>query len=592
MVDFANPLGWYAFLALIPFLIIYLIRPRPQDKTIPSLMFLMKSPGMKRRSSFFRNFLKNILFLIQLLALLGLASAVMAPYTEMPINVSSEDSVIIVDVSASMQTEEGRSSRFERAVEEADSHFGSRTSLILAGNVPYIALEKGSQGDAADILDTVEPTDSLSNIGDAMLTSKEILGRGGKVTVISDFIQTHGPDMLVAKRSLTSSETAVEFVDISEEAKNVGIIGFVPGRYRSVARIKNFNKEPAELGIRLVQWGSTKYSEETTIEPESVEVFEFETLPGRSQLEISVSDEDDDLEVDNMIYIGSPNKKRMSVLLITNNPQSYLKTALESSKVIQLETAEPPIIPRIDHDVIIMDQVLRDEMITGTFREIAARVQNGTSFIIKAQDNLMDFTRLDTNSLSPASLSGIANDTEVHVRIYNQFTKDIDFRPTRRHFTAAALNQSIVVAAADDDSPLIAFKEFGAGKTVYYGIFDEDSEFVNIPSYPIFWENLISFLTETEDVRDYNRLIEENPLIVETGFHDADGKVAAFNLVNEKESSVNKGRKEQKLKEDTAEFAVEESAGTKRLPLDTYLLIAVCIILLAEIVYVKMRGDL
>ena len=74
-----NPLGWYAFLALIPFILIYLIRPKTLTQTIPSLMFFMKEQKKAKAFSFLQRLLNNILFILQLLAILLLAFALLNP---------------------------------------------------------------------------------------------------------------------------------------------------------------------------------------------------------------------------------------------------------------------------------------------------------------------------------------------------------------------------------------------------------------------------------------------------------------------------------------------------------------------------------
>ena len=67
---FENSIGVYAFLSLIPFLIIYLIRPKPKSMEIPSLMFFMKARSVDKHRSFFRLLSVDWIFWLQLLALL------------------------------------------------------------------------------------------------------------------------------------------------------------------------------------------------------------------------------------------------------------------------------------------------------------------------------------------------------------------------------------------------------------------------------------------------------------------------------------------------------------------------------------------
>src|SRR3989338_6103229 len=100
---FANPVGLLAFLSLIPLIIIYLIRPKPQKQAFPSLAFLMSQKRDKAMSSFLSSFFNDPLFLLQLLALIILSASVAYPYVMKSESEVAKDVVIILDASASMQ---------------------------------------------------------------------------------------------------------------------------------------------------------------------------------------------------------------------------------------------------------------------------------------------------------------------------------------------------------------------------------------------------------------------------------------------------------------------------------------------------------
>ena len=148
---FENQIGLWALLSLVPFIIIYLRRPRPQDKVIPSLMFLIKDKKTSQKYSFFRKLIHNLLFLLQLLALLLLSVSVAAPFVRVPYDVTLENTVLIIDSSGSMQAEE-KGMRFEKAIKEAKKVLSGKNSIILAENIPLIALEDESTDVALDIL--------------------------------------------------------------------------------------------------------------------------------------------------------------------------------------------------------------------------------------------------------------------------------------------------------------------------------------------------------------------------------------------------------------------------------------------------------
>ena len=76
-MQFINEAGLYALLSIIPLIIIYLLRPRAKKIKIPSVMFLLDIEK-KKRLNIFRKFLKDPLFLIQLLALIIISLAIAA----------------------------------------------------------------------------------------------------------------------------------------------------------------------------------------------------------------------------------------------------------------------------------------------------------------------------------------------------------------------------------------------------------------------------------------------------------------------------------------------------------------------------------
>src|SRR3989344_5097856 len=98
----ASQIGLWSFLALVPFIILYLIRPKPKEMTLPSLMFLLKLKGSTAKTSFLKNILKDLLFLLQLLALCLLALSVADPFTEVSKLVSTTNVALVIDTSASM----------------------------------------------------------------------------------------------------------------------------------------------------------------------------------------------------------------------------------------------------------------------------------------------------------------------------------------------------------------------------------------------------------------------------------------------------------------------------------------------------------
>ena len=363
---FENTAGFLALLSLIPFIILYLRRPKPQDRIIPSLMFILQNKKTSRQSDLLRKFLTNLLFFIQLLALIALSIAAAEPVAKVPYDVSLENTVVVLDASASMQAEEGGKTRFDMALGEAKSKLSGKNSIILAENIALIILEDEDEKTAASILDTITPKATTTNLGDAMLLAKDILqDRPGRIAVISDFNNVDGPDLLAVKKAIGSDEIIVDFADVSNDAENAGIVNMDVNKNSIKVFVRNFNSAGKQIKLKLLK-DDKVIAESGSIEvlPNSVESFLFDdTPPGISMIKLEPGD---DLDVDNVAYISAPSKKKVNVLLMTNGIDTNLENALLSSRDTELNVVNPPVmtvstkgqrIEPFEHDVIVVHSI-------------------------------------------------------------------------------------------------------------------------------------------------------------------------------------------------------------------------------------------
>ncbi len=582
-VQFANQLGWYAFISLFILVILYLMRPRPVERNMPSLMFFMREKGFAKKAAFFKRLLNNILFLIQLLALAALSFVLTAPYTTVFGSQAIEKTAIVLDTSASMQAV----NRFPAAIDAARKSLHGDASIVFAQNVPLLALEDGNREEAEKVLSSAKPGDTTTNIGDAILLAGDVMkGKTGKVVVISDFIYTEGPDPNVAKRVLLSKGIPVEFVNVGGKASNAGITDLFLGKSTTKAIVKNYDGEQKTLTLSIISEQGTKQIIKNVL-PKSVETFDFATPSGSTELRIM---EKDDFDADNHAYISAPSSRKIKVLLITNAEKSYLKTALQSSQDIQLATAAPPVIPSLDYDILIVHKVSPGLILPDFYQEALKKVRNGSSLIIAAQEN----TESIGGGLLPVQIGSELNSTKVAARIINKFTSDVDFGTAFRYYNSTP-KAGVVVVADADGAAMLAIKDEGFGRIIYYGILDDFSDFKTTVSYPIFWNKLIGFLTETEDLNDYNfrtgRVVSEanRQYLDKAGFYVLGTKKVSASLLSEKESDV--GKEADKLLEEEKRLEAKGAQEKRDVKFEQYLLIAAFLLMLAELLYVKWRGD-
>jgi len=612
---FLEPIWLYALLLMIPFILLYLIRPKPKQKVIPTLMFLFKDLGRDKKMTFFRRLIHDLLFLFQFFALLLILASVAKPYIDVTKESMFKNTVLVVDVSASMKAGYDGETRFEDAVEAAEKNLGTVNTLIIAKKTPEVALVDESPGKVREYLGRLEPTDTPTNLYEAISTAGGYAKDNSRVVVISDFIDTETDTGLdTAKKTLEAQGIKVDFIRVFEPVNNVGIVDLIIDNDKTSAVIKNFNSQAVEVNVKV-----NSLEETINISANSQEVFTFSTPPGTSKIEIEAKGIKDGFESDNVAYTSAPKDIAKRVLLITNNanPQkTYLFNAFDVMKKMDITVAIPPKIPDLSgYDIYVFKDINPNLVLPGTYAGVKKEVEkNGRAAIIVAQSDLL---AVDYMGLIPL----VFNDTiksqgsNIIAGSSESLTSNIDFGITKKYFMARSVEgiKTIIIAAADENTPLITFNTLGLGKSFFYGILDEDKEadagFAKSPAYFVFWKRVVDLATNTPSLKNLNyqtgnvlsfgeeqtiqtpdgRITTKSLSLENAGLYTFNDRVIAINLIDEKESDVsNKGSI------DEQGFAQSGLKFQEKIPyelIDYFIVIAI-LILIAEFLYIKLRGDL
>ena len=136
-MELLNPWGLLALLTVPLFIALYLLKQKHKEVRVPSLLLWNKTKNLMEARSPWQKLRKNLLFILQLLALLLLIFAFTRPVISGE-NIYDE-TIVIIDSSASMQSEDmDGQTRFEYSLgktrEMAEKmQNGNAMSLILAG---------------------------------------------------------------------------------------------------------------------------------------------------------------------------------------------------------------------------------------------------------------------------------------------------------------------------------------------------------------------------------------------------------------------------------------------------------------------------
>ncbi len=593
MFGILSKIGLYAFLSLIPLIIVYLIKPRPKRMKMPSLMFFVKQNKRKHKNVFSRFLFKDYLFLIQLIILILLCASIVRPFFIVDHDITSKNTVVVFDVSASMQTYENGKMRFEIGLDKVKDALGGKNTLILAGSTPRIVLNSESSNSVKKYLAELSPTESGSNLAEAILMAGELLvGKDGRVVVVSDFVDTFNNDPFVAKSVLESKGVVVDFVRVGGEAKNVGIVTMNLDQEYGSLTIKNYNSEDAFVKVTL-----NENAVEMNVPAEAVKTFTFSLPPGKTEIKLLVEEGMDDFYVDNYVYVSTPNIESVNVLLVNNGVSKYLYNALNAIPKVNVELSEPPVIKEGDYDIYILQNILQSEFLIGSFEELTEKGK----VIVYAQEDLVS---QNYYGLLPVQIEGVVQEsTSLELGTVIGLEDGVNFGGVNYYFATTPKDGTVSLLTAAG-SPVIAKQN----EVLYYGILDEYSDFKLSPSYPIFWSNLIEHLMEIKDLTLLNKqsgtslflnelLVVKTPSTTQetnkldldyTGFYEVNGDIIGVNLLDEQESSVT--FMENKDFSKVADLkGIKEKRNFELSLILVYILLG---LLVFELFYVKLRGEI
>jgi hypothetical protein len=589
------------FWILVPFFILYLIKPKPINQTIPSLMFLMQDKGRAFRNSFLRYLYRDFVFFLQLLILLLLVAAACQPFINVNKTTLLSNTVIVLDASASMQTDDGR---WEDALDLARESLSRQNTIILVGNRPIIAGAEVTRDEADEILSSLEPLDTETNLYAAVIAAREYAtDADSTVLVISDFRNTDvQQDYSAALATIQATGAIVRIEQVGGAAQNVGIVSLDAKEDKTRVGITNFNAEATAVTLKA---GSLEQT--VPLGAGSTDYVTINTPAGVTEVTIDASD---DFELDNKAYLANNPNLDVRMLIITNDndvresPFWYALQSINDKTPLELsiEVASPPTLVDIDHDIIVFYHVDSTLLVQRTVRETAAAVRGGSAAIIMYQDDLFG---INFEGMLPYEYVARGGASGVTPGDLSPIVQDIEFGDVQQYFILKGSSRVLAQATADD-SPIIGLIPYGGGRVLYYGIDDDTSTFPLEPYYPVFWKRALDELGGRVSIADLNqptgaRLlgVTEKPSEVPgdlefQGFLDKQGiyvfsdRAVAANLLNQEESRV----AVEPLSEDLSESLQLGAADNKKQKELTSLFILVALaLLLLELFIVKFRGD-
>jgi hypothetical protein len=593
---FLRPIGLAALVAAVPLIILYLVRPEPEQLRLPTVRFLSESEGRDETNPVLERLQRNLLLVIQLLALVALAAALATPYVLVDESQVVEETVIVVDASASMQTQVDGTTRFARASTAAADAITQTTSVVVAGRETDVALRDGTRDAAASTIRGLEPTDAPGDLEAAITQATALAGEGARIVVASDFAGTGWESAVEAARAQELRVALQQFAGGGDD--NVGITDLAFAGQEVTVTVTNSGNDSVERTLSLGDQSRT-----LTLDGGDVATATFGVPAGGAEATLSPGDS---FPVDDTAYVAAPQDATVDTLLVTNDRNRYLATALDVVAAVETDVVNPPA-PEAnagEYDVVVFSNVAPERLLGGTVEGAGQAVASGGGVAIQAQENM---GAVDYGDLALLSPDGVGESPSVQVTGTDPLTAGISFPPPERYLTGQGSGQTLV--ATGDGTPLIATQERENGRVLYYGYIQNSSAFKFNYQYPVFWKRAVYYLADRKALATLNRRTDDQLRFAaeteirtpdgtvmrttyefaETGWYIADGDRYGVSLVSPSESAVTAPSLSA-----SGSRAPEARTETRRLPdpITEWVALAALLVGLLELGYLKRRGDI
>lgn len=309
-MNWLNPgMAWW--LLLVPALVaLYMFRPRPTRKVIPSLRLWRDLPEVTRPRLRLRKPPLSLLLLLQALLLVAGAFALMQPAMATP---QGRQMVILLDASGSMQTVDSAGTRFEQALAQARNVADSmrlqdRTTLLWVGANITTLCSACNQGDLRDAISKARPGAGAADMTSALNLAQGLAARSPQGSVQTVVI-SDGAFGAIAEGDIP---TAVRFIQVGSRENNVAITTLSARQppdgspsYSAFARIDNLGGSQASIEVTSYADTIPQPARRLNIQAGGYAELIWQLSPGTARFTVNISP-NDALPADNSAALFLP----------------------------------------------------------------------------------------------------------------------------------------------------------------------------------------------------------------------------------------------------------------------------------------------
>jgi len=370
MLTLLAPAALLFGLLAIPLMVLYMLRMRRRETSFSSLYLWRQALRDMQANTPWQKLRRNLLLVLQLLALLALTLALARPALRTP-SLSGQNSVALLDASASMQAVDVSPTRFQAAVQRLHALIdtlpdGARLTIILAGARPVPLVSSTDRTALHAALQGIHPENGSADWQAALALA------AGSVQQNSATVLLLFSDGGLPEERLPPFPGTVRYLPVGAQNSNLAVAALA-ARYRSgnvtlFARIHNYGGQTRRTLLSIYAGETLLHAERLTVPPhgdQSISLSGLPDLPAAYRAQLHPEDESPDyLPLDDTAYAVYQPERSRRVLLVTPG-NLFLEQVLAALPAIRayrvgLEAGGQPqsLLPQERFDAYVYDGLL------------------------------------------------------------------------------------------------------------------------------------------------------------------------------------------------------------------------------------------
>lgn len=347
--------------AVVPIVLLYVLKLRRKEIRLSSTLLWRQLVRDFQANAPWQRLRRSLLLFLQVLVVVLLALALARPYI-LTARAGAGDTIVIVDLSASMQATDVAPSRLglaQERVRQLISRMGPKDTMSIIGMGPLPRVLIAGSGDRRALgaaIAGVTAANASADLGKA-LSLADSMARGKadvRVILVGDGgYPDLGPDFPLA--------LPVAYIPIGGETENVALTGLsarvVGARTVAMVRVINHGREPAQVDLTLEVDGTLRAARQVALTAgEEKDIF-WEDIPAGARTLRAHITHGGALTADDDAFAVINQDAPAKVLLVTKG-NLFLEKALALYPGVELYKVAPEEYQAQDYDLYVFDGFL------------------------------------------------------------------------------------------------------------------------------------------------------------------------------------------------------------------------------------------